>query len=173
MTRTRSQEWIEWNNLPNVYAYRKKDEDDYPPTEWEQLKAKPTDIEGIYQLKNIPFFARGLASDDEVVTQIVAEGFSPVIKSIYKRSGFSTVRILITDEEDRQALINHFTKYGCRLEFCREFKGHVAIAIPKDSFDEVYGYILKGKESGRWGAEDGFIAEDEKKLGDEFKKFQS
>lgn len=163
MANTTSEQYLEWKTLPNVYAYREKDNDDFPPMEWEQLKAKPTHLEGVYQLKNIPFFARGLALEDEVVTQVVSGDFSPVVRSVHKRSGFSTVRIVISHDENRQALVDYLTALGCSLEFCREYEGLVAIAIPKKTFQTAYDYLLVGRDSERWGAEDGFIALDEEK----------
>jgi hypothetical protein len=153
--------WHEWNELPDVYVRLQKDDMGYPPKEWEQLKAKPTSTDGVYQLQNTPFYARGLATGDEVLTHTSPEGFYPVVKSVQKRSGFSTVRLLISDEEERQALIDYFTGHGCRLEFCREIESLVSIAIPKTAFEEVYDYIRLERDKGRWGAEDGFIVFDE------------
>jgi hypothetical protein len=161
MSKADSEQYLEWKDLPNVYAYREKDEDDFPPKEWEQLKARPTRVEGVYELESIPFFARDLAIGDEVKTEAIPGDFSPVVRTIHKRSGFSTVRIVISENEDREALIKYLTGLGCRLEFCREYEGLVAIAIPAKTFEQVYDYLRAGRDSERWGAEDGFIAADE------------
>ena len=160
-TRGPSSVWHDWNELPDVYVRLPKDDEGYPPKDWEQLKAEPTDVAGVYRLRNTPFYARGLATGDEVATGTSSEGYYPVIQSVVRRSGYSTIRLLISGDENRRALIDYFVAHGCSLEFCREVKSLVAIAIPKTFLDEVACYILSEKEKGRWGAEDGYIADDE------------
>ena len=97
----------EWHDLPDVYVRLHKDELGYPPKDWEQLKAEPTDREDVYKLNSIPFYARGLAYLDEVRVITSSEGFSPVVESVARRSGYSTVRLWLKDEDDRDAIINY------------------------------------------------------------------
>jgi hypothetical protein len=152
------QEREKWHDLPEVYVKLPKDKLGYPPKEWEQLKAEPTDRTEIYRLKSVPFYARGLAYQDEVRVGKSAEGYYPAFESVAKRSGYSTMRLWIKDEDDRNAIVNYFTGRGCLLEF----NGHLAaIAIPRDAFDEVSDYICDEKDRGRWDAEDGYLVIDE------------
>ena len=146
-----------WNNLPDVYVRLKKDELGYPPKEWEQLKAEQIGSSEIYRIKSIPFYAKGLAYGDEIATETSKEGYYPVAKSVLKRSGFSTMRLSIKGE-DREQVISYFTSEKCLLEFNGLL---VAIAIPRERFDEVSDFICDEKDAGRWDAEDGFLIIDE------------
>lgn len=147
-----------WHELPEVYVRLHRDKLGYPPKDWEQLRAEPTDKEEVYKLKSIPFYALGLAYEDEVRVGTSAEGYHPIVDSVVKRSGYSTMRLWIKDEDDRSAIADYFTGRGCLLEF----NGHlVAIAIPKDAFDAVSEYICDEKDRGRWDAEDGYLVIDE------------
>src|SRR5882762_5962043 len=122
-----------WHDLPEVYVKLHKDNLGYPPKDWEQLKAEPTDKEEVYRLKSIPVYARGLAYEDEVRVTTSPEGYHPVFDSVAKRSGYSTMRLWIKDGEDKNAITNYFTEQGCLLEFSDHL---VAVAIPRNVFDQ-------------------------------------
>lgn len=146
-----------WRDLPEVYFRLQKDEDGYPPKDWEGLKSERTDEENVYRIKSIPFFTKDVAYDDEVRTGTSEEGFCPVFESVQKRSGHSTIRLLIEQAEDRVALTEYFTSRGCLLEFNGRL---VAIGIPESAFDQISDYIGEGKDRGRWAAEDGYLVID-------------
>ena len=143
-----------WAELPDLYVKLQKDELGYPPREWEQLKGEPLGIAERYRIKSIPYYARGLALEDEVLTGTSLEGYSPVVQGVTKRSGYSTMRLMIKPSEDREVLIRDFSKRGVLLEFSGRL---VALAIPRDQFDEVSNYICDEKARGRWDAEDGYL----------------
>jgi hypothetical protein len=153
-----SREGLQWHDLPDVYVRLHKDELGYPPKDWEQLKAEPTERSDVLRIKSIPFFARGLAYQDEIRVGTSAEGYSPIFESVVTRSGYSTVRLMIEKNEDRQKLIDYFTGVGTLLEFDGNL---VALAIPRDRFDQVSEYIVDEKKKGRWDAEDGFLIIDD------------
>jgi len=146
------------HDLPEVYVKLQRDKLGYPPKDWEQLRAEPTDKPEAYRLKSVPFYAHGLAYGDEVRVTTSLEGYYPTIESVAKRSGYSTMRLWLKDEDDREAIVDYFTGRGCLLEF----NGHLAaIAIPRDAFDAVSDYICNEKDRGRWDAEDGYLVIDE------------
>ncbi|HUN82793.1 MAG TPA: DUF4265 domain-containing protein [Terracidiphilus sp.] len=153
-----SAEREKWEQWPDLYVRLQKDELGYPPKEWEQLKGEPTGQENVYRIKSIPFYARGIAFDDEVATETSPEGYSPVVAKVVKRSGFSTMRISLSEKEDRNAIIQDFTRRGAFLEFNGRL---VAVAIPRNVFDEVSDYICEEKDTARWDAEDGFLIVDD------------
>lgn len=148
----------EWERLPVVYIRLHKDDLGYPLKDWEQLKAEPTDRPDVFRIKNIPRYARGVAWEDEVCVTKSEEGYYPVFKSVVKRSGYSTVRLMIEPTEDRHALIECFTNWDTFLEF---EGGLVALAIPRHRFDEVSEYVFAEKQKTRWDSEDGFLIIDE------------
>src|SRR5205823_4472482 len=84
-----------WENLPDIYVRLHKDELGYPPKDWEQLKAEATDKPEVFRIKNIPHYARGLAWEDEISVTKSEEGYYPVFESVVKRSGYSTMRLMI------------------------------------------------------------------------------
>src|SRR6185436_7145681 len=104
------------------------------------------------------FYARGLAYRDQVRVGTSAEGFYPAIESVVQRSGYSTMRLAINQTENKDALIEYFTRHGCLLEFNGSL---VAIGIPKEAFEEVSEFICNEKDNGRWDAEDGYLVMDE------------
>src|SRR5437016_4416599 len=154
----RQQERKQWEDLPEIYIRLHKDELGYPPGQWEQLKVEQTQDPDIFRIKNIPFYARGLAWEDEVCVTTSEEGYYPVFNSVVKRSGYSTVRLWISEGEERQELIDYFTKRETFLEFNGRL---VALAIPRQKYDEVMEHVCNEKDKGRWGAEDGFLIVDE------------
>ena len=147
-----------WDQLPDLYIRLEKDELGYPPKEWEQVKGEQLPDGTAYQVRSVPFYARGLAYGDEVQVTTSEEGFFPVVDSVARRSGYSTMRLWIKEGEDREELIGYFTGKGCLLEFNGPL---VALGIPRDSFNEVSDFICDQKEAGRWDAEDGFLIVDE------------
>jgi hypothetical protein len=148
----------EWDALPDIYVRLRKDELGYPPKDWEQLKAERVGQENRFKIKSIPFYARGLAFEDEVLTEKSPEGYHPVFRSVRWRSGYSTIRLMIQQGEDQQKLIDFFVRLDTLLEFSGRL---VALAIPRHKFDEVSQYIYEEKQNGRWDAEDGFLIIDD------------
>lgn len=147
-----------WDELPDIYVRLHKDELGYPPKQWEQLKAEPTDKPEIFRVKNIPHYARGLALDDEVLVTTSEEGYYPTFKCVTLRSGYSTVRLLISEKEDREKLIEQFTTLDTLLEFDGRL---VALAIPNARFKDVSEFVFNEKQKGRWDSEDGFLIIDD------------
>ncbi len=53
------------DNYVKVVVALEKDEDDYPPADYENLWATPVE-EGLFRIDNIPFFAKSIALGDIV-----------------------------------------------------------------------------------------------------------
>ena len=89
------------------------DEDGYPPADWESLWAI-TRSDGCYEIDNIPFFARGVASGDlvsahESLGQLV---FEQVLQS----GGHSTLRVIMTDLARKDEIRSRLLILGCESE---------------------------------------------------------
>ena len=143
---------------PDIFVRLKKDELGYPPRDWEQLKAEPTATPNVMRIKSIPFYARGLAYDDEIACTKSVEGHEPVFDAVVKRSGYSTIRLLIKKDENRDDLIEFFTGHNTMIEFEGRL---VALAIPREEFDALSEYLFAERERRRWASEDGFLIMDE------------
>src|SRR3977135_381603 len=138
----KSPESDRWETMSDIYVRLHRDELGYPPKDWEQLKAEPMRQPGMFKIKNIPHYARGLSWGDEVSVMTSEEGFYPVFRAVVKRSGYSTVRLMIEKDEERQKLIDFFTERETFLEF----DGYlVALAIPKHRFEEISEYVFNEK----------------------------
>jgi len=148
-----------WRRLPEVWFRLEKDDDGYPPKEWEGLKSEKTGQPDTYKIKNVPFFARDVAYDDEVQAVVSEEGDYLAFRTVSKRSGYSTVRLWMTSEnEDSSALTTYLSDRACLVEFAPNFGNRlVAVGIPRTVFSEVDAFITAGREKGRWDAQDGYI----------------
>ena len=147
-----------WRRLPRVFFRLQKDEDGYPERDWEGLKSEPTGAPNTYRIMSSPFFDRNVAFRDEVLTRASDEGDFVVFHSVTKRSGYSTVRLLIQEEGDTMAVVKHFMSLGCLVQ-CNG--SHASLAIPQTSYEKVSESIDAGMQSGRWGAEDGYLADED------------
>jgi len=147
-----------WRRLPRVFFRLQRDEDGYPEKDWEGLKSEPTGAPNTYRIMSSPFFDRNVAFRDEVLARASDEGGFVVFHSVTKRSGYSTVRLLIQEEEDTIAVVKHFRSLGCLVQ-CNGI--HASLAIPQISYEKVSETIDAGMESGRWGADDGYLASED------------
>ncbi|MGC2745539.1 MAG: DUF4265 domain-containing protein [Candidatus Angelobacter sp.] len=72
-----------------------RDEDDYPPADWEWMWAKRVGGSTV-RLDNIPFFAKGISSGDVVMAEQTDKGL--IFKKLHQPSGHSTVRVVVYRE---------------------------------------------------------------------------
>jgi hypothetical protein len=148
----------DWRNLPGVLCRLVKDEVGYPPKEWEELKAEPTNRLDICTIKSVPFYAKGLGYEDEVRVGYSPEGYYPVVEEVVKRSGYSTVRLWIEGKEEPSKAVEYFKANGTLVEFLGRL---VALAVPLDVLSETLEYIDREKQKGRWDSERGYYADEE------------
>ena len=128
-----------------------QDEDGYPPTTEESLWVIPLG-EGLFQVDNTPFFAWDLALGD-VVAADPEEGVWR-FKQVVRRSGHSTLRLLIYDVAEVPVVIERFTALGCLSERSH-IPGLVALDVPPStSWAEVKRLLTEGEAAKRWGYEE-------------------
>lgn len=147
-----------WEALPDIYVCLHKDELGYPPKGWEQLKAEPTDLPDVFRSRVFLIMHGGWLGKMRSPLKNPRKGTYPVFQAVAKRSGYSTVRLMIEKDENRGKLIDFFTKRDTLLEFDGDL---VALAIPRHRFDEISEYVFNEKQSGRWDSEDGFLIIDD------------
>lgn len=155
-----------WRRLPDIWFHRERDEDGYPPKEWEGLKSEPT--ANAYRIKSIPFFARGVAYDDLLTATKADDGDYLVFKDVVSHSGYSAIRLWLGEDESVEEVTKSLTDRRCLIESAPNF-GHrlIAVAIPPAEFQETYLYIARGKDDGRWDTEDGHIGCSSEQVSDE------
>ncbi|MGJ9418588.1 DUF4265 domain-containing protein [Massilia sp. CMS3.1] len=101
--------------------------DGWPPVGVEHVWCDRTD--GIYQLRNAPFFIKGLALDDKFSAVPDAVNGSIFEYTIVETSGHSLVWILEQDGLDLKPYKDELIRLGLTIEVFPEFKHH-AIDVP-------------------------------------------
>lgn len=120
------------------------------PAATETLWAK-TLGDGLYELDNTPWHARGCALGD-VIRCREEPGRVPEFIEVVKASGNLTVRVFVhagsKRTEVKDALFEFLQGHGCPYEGTGPEKGLVAITIPKQSDSESVLEYLRNLESG-------------------------
>ena len=73
------------------------------------------------------------------------------------RGGYSVFRLWVREHENPLEVVKELLALGVLVE--REDR-LIAVAVPpQKDLGQVVSYILTGKDSERWGAQDGFVVE--------------
>jgi len=139
-----------------VFFRLEQDADGYPPVTLESVWACKTQ-DNFYEIDNIPFYARGVSYRDCVDVERVDDVL--YFKDIVRVSGHSTIRVIVFDHYDRQALLKDLENYGCSWESSHQ-SDLIAVDIPPEvNLSSILVYLQKGHEQGRWDYEEACIAE--------------
>ena len=127
--------------------------DGWPPVAVEGMWTTPVG-EHRYKIDNIPFHARGVSDQDVVVA---GPGDEPGLwfREIVGPSEFSTIRIAVTNKDDKEPARALFKSMGCDSEGLQT--SMFALSIPRASLDEAMIAIKDGEATGRWNWEEGVI----------------
>ena len=134
----------------------KKDADGFPETrDWEDLNCVQNG--SVCEVRSIPFYLRDVAYGDKVRVRNEEDG-NLEVDSFQSRGGYSVFRLWLRDEkENRLKVVKELVDLGLLVEWDGRL---IALAVPPTrNLDEVISYIMAGKASGRWGAQDGFVFE--------------
>ena len=129
-----------------------RDEDGYPPEDVESLWGLRC-ADGV-EIDNVPWFVKGVSLGD-VVSVVQASDGVLEFERVLRRSGHSTYRILLLDQEARalERTIAELTAMGLGVE---EDAGLLAVDVPPTvSLNSFTKHLLVGVRSGRWEAEEG------------------
>jgi len=142
-------------NLVKIAFELLQDEDGYPHDRWETLWAEPVEQGELYRIDNIPFFAKGISSEDVVKAEQRAGQLQYV--RLVRASTNSVFRIYVADESTVLSARNSFRELGCESEqshipklFALEIPGSIAIGPVAELMDE-------GAEGGLWEYEEGVL----------------
>jgi hypothetical protein len=91
-----------------------RDEDGFPPADVEGLWAQPAGSD-TYRIDNVPFFVRGIAVGDIVRATRSPEG-ELWFQSVAHEGGHGTIRIIVRDDSQEEAIKATFRSFGCSLE---------------------------------------------------------
>jgi len=129
--------------------------DGYPPHDVESVWAVPLGG-GKYRLDNIPFFVRGVSSED--VVSATERGGALFYAGLSSEGGHSTVRVLIADPDATERVREELRARGCSSEGTG-IPGLIAVDVPPAvSYRELRQFLDEGERRGRWEYEEGCIA---------------
>jgi Domain of unknown function (DUF4265) len=128
-----------------------QDEDGYPPVKVETLWASRVGPD-LYCLDNIPFYARGVSSEDIVRTR--SESGMNIFQEVLRPSQNSVFRIYVSEETDVPNARASFKHLGCESELS-DLPKLFAVEVPGDvAFGPVSALLTEGLDKGRWEYEE-------------------
>lgn len=131
-----------------------RDEDGYPPADWEHLWAHSLG-ESLFVLDNTPFFARG-ASVGDVVLAEQSEGLNQ-FRRVVRPSLHSTLRVILFRQELADELRSQLRQLGCKSEQSH-LPGLIAVDVPEPSLlGPVRDLLESGEVAGDWTYEEAAI----------------
>lgn len=130
-----------------------KSVDGYPPEEWEGIWARPLGND-LYQIDNIPFYAKGLSCDD--IVEVEVQGAEYRLARVVKESDNSTIRVLVYDLDDEQETRARFAAAGCSIEGVGT-PGLLALSVPKESRFAVDRLLKRLTEEDKIDYEEGAL----------------
>ena len=130
------------NERTKISFRLERDSDDYPPADWEYVWAKHAG-DDLYEIDNIPFFAKSVALGDRVRARQV--GSELTFMELVEASGHSTVRVLMRDPSGTQALRDELRKLGCESELSH-IKGLISVDVPPNVDYSTIRVLLDRRE---------------------------
>jgi Domain of unknown function (DUF4265) len=113
--------------------------------------------DGNLKIDNIPFYVYGVSYGD--IVNAFVRGNCLVFRSVVRRGGHSTYRVLVADELGYESepfvhLWRQIESLGCAREVAK--RRWIAIDVPPSAdADEVYKVLEYGEENGVWSFEEG------------------
>lgn len=136
---------------------RDSDDPDWPPSTAELMWAEPCGSDRAI-LRNVPFYARGVAFGDLIATRIGEEDEAAVFEGVVRHNGHSTYRLVIIAEEPEAVFPEWWPRLadlGCTYE--RADRILIAIDMaPNVDVREAYRILETGEKEGVWDFEEGF-----------------
>ncbi|MFK3648512.1 DUF4265 domain-containing protein [Lysobacter enzymogenes] len=109
-----------------IYFKLERDEEGYPPVDWESLWATP--VGGtLYVLDNTPFYVQAVSIGDTV--SAICAGDRLEFSAIAKTGGHSTIRVIAFDEQIVPMLRESLKQIGCSSEVSN-IATYFAVDIP-------------------------------------------
>jgi len=140
-----------------------RDEDDYPPADWEWMWASRI-TNSTFKIDNIPFFAKLIACGDIVAAEQTAAGL--IFRELVQPSGHSTVRVIIYREkrsdEQLRALVEEIRQslraMGCSTELSH-IPSLITVDIPPEvNYQSVAVFLSEKERQGLLGYEEACLA---------------
>jgi len=125
--------------LVKVLFPLERDEDGYPPEDWESVWAHSIGGDH-YRVDNIPFFIMGISHND-IVSAEKKDGELRFIELI-EPSDRCTVRVIIYNTDHEECIRNSLKNLHCDIEGTG-IEGMIAIDVEKKRYKSVEKYLDK------------------------------
>ena len=125
-----------------VFVKLEKNEDDYPPVDWEELWAVSLGDDK-YRIDNVPFYALGISSGDSVAA--VSRDEKLVVTEVVGTEGHSTLRVVVHDKSMTEILRAELKSAGCATELSN-VPGFFSVDVPPQVDYSVISKLLSDYE---------------------------
>lgn len=99
-----------------------------------------------YRIDNIPFYAKGIACNDEVIAEPAPDGFLHFVE-LRSSAGHNTIRLWFADESRVQSVRDDLRKMGCPSEL--DLSRLVAVDVPPSvQYSRVREYLNSQEAAG-------------------------
>lgn len=135
-------------NFVKIAFELQQDEDGYPPDRYQTLWAVALERGGLYRLDNIPFYVKGVSSEDVVLAEWKEDRLEFV--RLVEASTSSVYRVFVGDQSDEQSARDRFRELGCQSEQSyvpRLFTMEIPATV---SLEPIEALLEHGAASGRW-----------------------
>ncbi|MGH7717996.1 MAG: DUF4265 domain-containing protein [Gemmatimonadaceae bacterium] len=131
-----------------------RDEDGYPPADWEHLWARAVGDDQ-YVIDNTPFFVRGISFGDVVAAE--RESGQLVFRQLVQPSPHSTLRVILFRKDLVVRLRQRMRELGCATELSH-VPGLIAVDVPPGvSLESVRQVLDVGEKAGDWEYEEAAV----------------
>ena len=131
-----------------------RDENGYPPDEWESLWAYGLGGD-LFRIDNIPFFVRGISSEDVVVVERTGDELH--FKGLVHPSTNSVFRLYVSDPTQVQSLRDALRNLQVESELSH-IPELVAVEVPGTvAIEPVLKLFMSGVNEGRWEIQEGVL----------------
>lgn len=134
-----------------------KDEDDYPPVDWEDLWAIGLG-DGTFQIDSVPFYAPGISSGD--IVSAVRQEDTLVFVSVVAPQGHSTARVIMYDKNLTQQVRNELAALGCSTELSNVPTFFSIDVPPKVAFAPIANLLESYASAGKLDYEESILRHD-------------
>nr|WP_246246439.1 DUF4265 domain-containing protein [Isoptericola sediminis] len=133
--------------------------DSWPPVLSERTWCERTDVRGELRVLNTPLFVRGIAYGDRIAARPDHELRELVYEELTGESGYSTLRIVLHEDDERAAVEEHLGTVGCVWESSCTFAQLIAVDVPPTvDYASLRGWLIRRQQAGGIGLQEGAIS---------------
>jgi hypothetical protein len=130
----------------------------WPPVDSEPLWAAKTEVKLHLAVRNVPFYAKGVAYGDVVLVRPDNDRREFVFERLVSESGHSAIQVLIHEAEYRGALKRLLSGFGATWEGALEDTYFAVDVKPATDYAALRSELVAAKEHGKIGVRESAIS---------------